>query len=194
MTGPDWRARKRAATRARITTATFALIAERGYERVSVGDIATAAGISVPTFYSYFPSKEHVVLPDQDHTTIAAPFTRQPATLPLAERIHRGLRAMIDTAGPDTRADLLRRWRLVLTVPALRSRSADRENASAAVLLDALGVDPAGTDTAAEVVVVAASLTASTTAFLRWAATDGRRPLEDLVDEAFAALRSIRED
>ncbi len=37
------------------------LISERGFDAVSVEDIAGAAGVSRTTFFSYFPSKEAVV-------------------------------------------------------------------------------------------------------------------------------------
>lgn len=191
MTGRDWRAQKRGATRRRLTAAAFALFDERGYETVSVGEIAHAAGVSVPTFYAYFHTKEHVVLPDQDLEWIHGHFVDQPVELGLTERIRRGLHAMVAGLGPQTRADLLRRWRLVLTVPALRLRAADREQTSSAVLAQALGIDLATAEGAADTVVVAACLTAATTAFLRWAAAGGEDSIPDLLDDAFVALRSI---
>ncbi len=80
MVQRDWRAQKRDATRRRLSTAAFALFAERGYDAVSVGDIAQAAGVSVPTFYAYFRTKEHVVLPDQDALWIDFHLTRQPTS------------------------------------------------------------------------------------------------------------------
>ncbi len=187
----DWRARKRDATRQRLSAAAFALFAERGYDAVSVGDIAAAAGVSVPTFYAYFRTKEHVVLPDQDALWIDSHFAGQPAGLDLTERIRRGLRAMVDDLPPEALAERLSRWSLVLAVPALRLRAAERQQASAAVLVQATGVDLATSEGAADVVVVAACLTAATTAFLRWAATGGEHPIGDLLDEAFDALRSI---
>ena len=187
----DRRAQQRDATRARLTAAGFALFEQRGYEAVSVADIAAAADVSVPTFYAYFRTKEHVVLPDQDLAGIAARLAAQPADLPLPERIRRGLQEMIAASPRETTDHLLRSWSLVLAVPALRGRSADRQHASSAVLADALGVDLTASDGAADIVVVSACLTAATTAFLRWAAVRGERGLPELVDEAFEALRTI---
>ncbi|MCO7222508.1 TetR/AcrR family transcriptional regulator [Klenkia sp. PcliD-1-E] len=191
MVNRDWRAQKRDATRRRLVAAAFDLIAQRGYEAVSVADIAEAADVSVPTFYAYFRTKEHVVLPEQDLAWIGAHLARQPADLPLPERIRRGLHAMVAELQTAEQEDLLRRWTLVHQQPALRSRAYDRERASAAALADALGVDLVTSAGAADVVVVSACLSASTTAFLRWAASGGDRPLTELVDEAFEALRSI---
>lgn len=192
----DWRAQKREATRRRLTAAAFALFDERGYDVVSVGEIAHAAGVSVPTFYAYFRTKEHVPFPDQDPAWIEALLGAQPEDLPLPERVRRGLQAMLATLPPDEEHALLRRWQLALREPAVRSRVADREAASVEVLAAALGVDRADSDDAgsagaARIVVVTACMAASTASFLRWAATEGRRPLPELVDEAFAALRSI---
>ena len=191
MEGRDWRALKRQGTRRRLTEAAFELFDEHGYAAVTVGDIAERADLSVPTFYSYFRTKEHVVLPDQDALWIGDHFSRQPADLPLTERIRRGLRAMTDDLPPEVLAELLSRWSMVLASPALLLRAADRQHASTTVLGDQLGIDLTTSEGAADVVVIAACLTAATTAFMRWAATSGERVLGDLLDEAFAALRSI---
>ncbi len=92
---------------------------------------------------------------------------------------------------PEALAELLTRWSMVVAVPALLVRAADRQYASSALLVEALGIDLSTSAGAADVVVVSACLTAATTAFVRWAATGGGRPVGDLIDEAFAALRSI---
>lgn len=191
MTREDWREKKRGATRLRLSQAAFALFERDGYEATSVGDIATAADVSVPTFYAYFRTKEHVVFPDQDGAWIAGLLTEQPADLPLPERVRRGLQRLVAQLTESDAQALLHRWWLALTVPALRSRGADRETASTAALVDVLGIDLSTSEGAAQVVVIGACMAASTTAFLRWAATDGERDLGELVDEAFEALRSI---
>ena len=59
---PDWRARKRDQTHQRIYETGMRLFAERGYDRVSVGDIAREAKVSVPTFYAHYENKEHIVM------------------------------------------------------------------------------------------------------------------------------------
>lgn len=47
--------------RQQILDASAALFVERGYEAVTMGDIATALGISRPTIYGYFTSPEGVL-------------------------------------------------------------------------------------------------------------------------------------
>ncbi|MEI4271696.1 helix-turn-helix domain-containing protein [Klenkia sp. LSe6-5] len=191
MAERDWRAQKRSETRRRITTAAFALFDERGYATVSVGEIAHAAGVSVPTFYAYFRTKEHVVLPEQDLDWIGPHLAGQPAGVPLPEQIRLGVQRMVSGLDEDELGLLLRRWRYVREDHTLQLRGADRENRSARVVVAELGVDPDTPEGAATVVVVAACLRAATAALLRWAAGAGRSSLPQLLDEAFAALRSI---
>ena len=54
------RERKKLAAWRAIRTAALRLIDERGFDSVSIEDIAGEAGVSRTTFFSYFPSKEAV--------------------------------------------------------------------------------------------------------------------------------------
>jgi AcrR family transcriptional regulator len=49
-----------ARTRGRVLEAADTLFAERGYSPVSVGEIATAAGVRIPTLYQYFSGKSGI--------------------------------------------------------------------------------------------------------------------------------------
>jgi AcrR family transcriptional regulator len=62
---PGLRARKKRRTREQIATAAARLFAERGYERVSMLEIAAAADVSEQTVYNHFPTKPDLVL-DRD--------------------------------------------------------------------------------------------------------------------------------
>ena len=59
------RERKKQQTRSRIAAVAAGLFAERGYEQVTVADVARAADVSEQTVYNYFPAKDNLVL-DQD--------------------------------------------------------------------------------------------------------------------------------
>jgi AcrR family transcriptional regulator len=68
-------ARRRAAkarpieqTAQRISASAFALFGERGFDAVTVGDIAAHAGVTARTFYRYYPSKETVIIDINDQT------------------------------------------------------------------------------------------------------------------------------
>ena len=56
------REQKKKATRAAIMEAAINLFGERGYERTSVSALAKAAGIGKGTIYSYFSSKNEILL------------------------------------------------------------------------------------------------------------------------------------
>jgi len=58
---PGIRERKKAQTRSEIVKTAVRLIRKRGYEQTRVEDIVQALGISQPTFFRYFPSKDGVL-------------------------------------------------------------------------------------------------------------------------------------
>jgi len=55
------RTRKAVETRKNVLEHGIRLIRTRGFEKVSVNDIAKSAGVSVGTFYYYYPSKEDLL-------------------------------------------------------------------------------------------------------------------------------------
>jgi AcrR family transcriptional regulator len=59
------RERKKIQTRQFIAETAAQLFAEHGYENVAVVDVARAAEVAEKTVYNYFPTKEHLLL-DQD--------------------------------------------------------------------------------------------------------------------------------
>jgi AcrR family transcriptional regulator len=65
------RERKKAQTRQALADAALELFAARGYDQVSVKEVADAADVSVTTLFKYFPSKESLVF-DQDADVEAA--------------------------------------------------------------------------------------------------------------------------
>src|ERR1700685_2943975 len=61
MASTGLRERKRARTRRHIADTAARLFAERGYERVTVTDVAREAEVAEQTVYNYFPTKERLV-------------------------------------------------------------------------------------------------------------------------------------
>ena len=62
LRGPGLRERRRQQTRARIVDAAAELFAERGFDEVSVVEIAQRAGVVEKTVFNHFPVKEGLVL------------------------------------------------------------------------------------------------------------------------------------
>jgi AcrR family transcriptional regulator len=183
----DWRARKRDETHQRIYQTAMRLFHEHGFEHVSVGQIASASGVSVPTFYAHFPSKEQIVIQLVPEGLIAEVLADEPEDLPLGERIRRATPRFLAHWGPEARADLLARWKVVAETPSLRLRAAEYERTTAGQLLEAL--PSAAGPLPPESVVASAYLSAFTAALLAWADSNGERELEDVLDEAFRALQ-----
>lgn len=52
------RERKKREVRARIADAALRLLAEKGFDRTTVAEVAAAADVSVKTVFNYFPAKE----------------------------------------------------------------------------------------------------------------------------------------
>ncbi len=75
------RERKKAATRGAIADAALRLFLQRGYDQVSVKDVAEAADVAVTTLFQHFPGKEALVF-DQDEdreAALVAAITGRPA-------------------------------------------------------------------------------------------------------------------
>jgi AcrR family transcriptional regulator len=188
----DWRARKRDETHQRIYETGMRLFAERGFDRVSVGDIAREARVSVPTFYAHYENKEHIVMQMPTQDEVDRILSAQPTDVPLAERIRSGIMAWIGHYSAEDRQQLLERWRIVVATPGLRNQAATFERATAGLVSDALKADaqPGNSPVAMEVVVTA-SLSAYTQIILRWAEADGRLSLEEVAEDVLAALRQL---
>jgi AcrR family transcriptional regulator len=184
----DWRARKRDETHQRIYETAMRLFQDRGFEHVNVSQIAGAAGVSVPTFYAHFPSKEHIVIQLAPESMIERALSDQPTDLPLGERIRRAAPQFLANFGPAARADLLARWKIIASTPSLRLRAAEYERTTAGQVVDALP-SPVGGPLPPESIVASAYLSALTAGLLAWADSDGERELEDVLDEAFRALQ-----
>jgi AcrR family transcriptional regulator len=98
------------------------LLEERPLSEISVDDLAKGAGISRPTFYFYFPSKDAVVLTIIDRLVAAAADSREEALKMLAEGDARaGLRQSL----ADLYAAFRSRRAVVLAAAELRATNAE---------------------------------------------------------------------
>ena len=184
----DWRSRRWQATHQKIYDAAMRLFQEVGFEQASVGQIAAAAKVSVPTFYAHYPSKEHVVMQLPTADEITALVAALPRELPLRERIRLAVPLWLSAWTPEFREAQLIRWRIIAGVPSLRTRAAEFERVTAGLLADALRAEPGSTFGPADAVVVTAHMTALTAGALAWADGNGERKIEEHILEAFDAL------
>ncbi|MCX5065664.1 TetR/AcrR family transcriptional regulator [Micromonospora lupini] len=143
------RARKKLRTRDAIADAAISLFLARGFEQVSVSDIAATAEVSKPTLFRYFATKEDLVLHRfADHNGEAARVVRDrgPGIAPMTA-LHRHFRAGLERFEPVTglndHPEVVAFHRLVFTTPSLAGRLTqyllDDEDALAAVLGPGIG-------------------------------------------------------
>ena len=191
MTDSDWRSRRWDATHQRIYGAAMDLFAERGFERVNVGQIAAGGGVSVPTFYAHYPSKEHIVMQLPTTEQMVALLSTQPRELPLRDRLVGLASVWLALWGPEGRDDMLARWRIIASTPALRTRAAEFERTTAEMIAGALAGETEGPVRQSDVILVNAYMAAFTSALLNWADGHGERKIEEHVDEAFETLQEL---
>ncbi len=184
------RERKRRERSRRIAETGLRLVLARGYEATTLDAIAAAAGISRRTFFSYFRSKEDLLLAWQSgigEDLRAAIVAERPDRAPLAVVLAAVERV---AAGYDL-PDQIAIERLSSSTERLRAsrqaRYVDQENAVFAGLGE---LWPQAERREGLRLVAMAAIGAVRIAVERWVADDGRRPLVERVREAFAVLRS----
>ncbi|CAL9313807.1 TetR/AcrR family transcriptional regulator [Streptomyces sp. SudanB182_2057] len=137
------RERKKRETRQRISDIATGLIGERGFDAVTVAEIARAAGVSPMTVFNYFPRKEDLFLdriPEAAALFAAAVRDRAPDEPPLTA-LRRLALQLLEERHPlggvgDTFADF---WRIVADSPALRARAREGVEEVEEALTEAFG-------------------------------------------------------
>lgn len=118
---PSLRERKRLETITRVQTAAVDLFEERGFDNVTVEEIAAAAGVSASTVYRHFTTKERIVLHDEYDTRVLQLVPRLLAEHDLMATVRLALRTIgVDHFGPGLELTL-RRTRLWFEVPSIRA-------------------------------------------------------------------------
>lgn len=127
-----------------ISAAAVSLFLERGFDEVPVTEIAAAAGVSKPTLFKYFPTKEDLVLHRfADHQGEAARVVRarRPGEHPLdALRRHflDGLTRRDPVTGLNDHPEVIAFHRMVFATPSLAARLFHQMAADEAALAEAL--------------------------------------------------------
>ncbi|MFE9133463.1 TetR/AcrR family transcriptional regulator [Streptomyces sp. NPDC007355] len=204
VAAPGLRERKKERTRQALSDAAVALFLERGFDAVSVAEVAAAAEVSKPTLFRYFPAKEDLVLHRfADHEDEAARVVaagRRAGTAPLDAlyaHLLDGLARRDPVTGLCDHPEVLAYLRLLYGTPALVGRLHVYRVRSEAALADALaaagGVDGLAARLAAgQIVIVLRVLAEENTA--RIADGETADAVEaDAVAAAGLAFRALRE-
>jgi AcrR family transcriptional regulator len=143
------RERKKQQTRRAIAEAAKRLFLERGFDQVSVAEVARAADVSEQTVFNYFPTKEDLVFERMDtfeHELLAA-VRERPEGEPALRAFARFILDRSDTAmAGDGRRRVTELTRLVNASPSLEARErqvvAKYTDALAALLAEETGAAP----------------------------------------------------
>ena len=127
---------KKRETRARLERAALDLFARRGYDRTTVEDVASSAGVSARTAFRYFPAKADLVFGDaaQDLEALRGHLAAQDRALPAFDATRAALIEFSERIGTPLNAE---RTRVIEANPALMGRVlADRARWADAIAVE----------------------------------------------------------
>ena len=197
------RERKRIATRNAIEFAVLGLIAEKGFDRVTVEEISARADVSPRTFFNYFASKEAAAIGDApvlpEEPELVAFITEGPDTN-LLMGIARLLVSAVEEAPGDVEKIQVRRRILKAHPQLFAMRMATMHNFEdelAGVVArrlahdePALAADPAALADRARLVTLVA-IGAMRHAWVGWADNEGKSSLSERLIASFEGLGQI---
>ncbi|MER5374152.1 TetR family transcriptional regulator [Streptomyces sp. NPDC002553] len=187
---PGLRERKKIKTREAIRAATYALVEEQGYDATTIEQIAERAEVSPSTVFRYFPAKEDIVLTDEYDAVLLEELRGRPADEPWADSIRHMLREAVRTGVEEDREVARLRTRLMVEVPAVRSRMMESMSATGRMLCTAIAERTGRDPDSLEVRVYAMSLLGGLMeTSLYWAENGHRDDFADLVDRSLRVLQ-----
>ena len=141
------RERKKAATRKTISDVATTLFLERGFDNVSIREVADAADVSPTTVFAHFSQKEALVFDEDDEQRdrLVAAVRNRPAGVTINRALHDFYAEEIDVNFEEHGDQVARRFMNFLNeTPALRDYASKmwlrHEDALAAAIADELGL------------------------------------------------------
>src|SRR3954451_699401 len=184
------RGRPVATSHAEIEQVAFRLFAERGFDDVTMANIAAGVGVGRRTLFRYFESKNDIPWGQFDRTLdgFRAILAGMPRELPLHVAVHRAVQRFNEFP-PDAQPSHRERMRLILETPALQAHSVLRYAAWRTVIAEyvatRLGV---AADDLLPRTVGSVALATAISAYEAWLA-DPDADLATMLDEAMSGLR-----
>ncbi len=189
--GEGLRDRTRRAVQAEIGDAAMRLFLASGFDAVTMDQIAREAGISRRSLFRYFGTKEDIVLGNLVEMGRAT--LRMLEGRPAGEPPWTALRAAFEVFVTDPGFSpefAFRVSKMVHGTPSLRARRLEKQLLWLDLLVPEIRRRLTGDDTELRArAIVSAALACLDTATEMWIRRDGRGRIEDLYDEAVAAVR-----
>jgi AcrR family transcriptional regulator len=168
----------------RLAAAAVELFAERGYDTVTVTEIAQRAGLTKRTFFRHFADKREILFGGEEahRRLLSDAIAGAPPTATPLEAIGAGLAAFAaEVGGEDRRGFLAKRQGIIAAQADLQERDLWKRAALTAEMATALGrrgVDETAAGLAAEIGALALAA-----AYLRWLEPANQDPLTELTDQ-----------
>ncbi|MFF4829916.1 TetR family transcriptional regulator [Streptomyces sp. NPDC001312] len=186
--------RKRQLVREEISAVAMRLFLEHGFDQVPVEQIAAKAGVSRTTFFRYFPTKEDVVLFQNERfgPQVLESLRARPDTERVWEAFTRAFEDALTAVG--TPQDGLPVVAIVCGNPQIHARNLEKQRewrplfAPEVARRLALTGDEVG-DTRAHA-LTAAAFACLEVAFDTWTSSDGKKDLLELLRQAMEAISS----
>lgn len=179
------RATKRQATRERIAQAASTLFLKRGFDAVTMDEIAELAGVSRRTLFRYFPTKVELVFPEHERRlglfqSVLADAQELPARL----RVQRALLGLVQDC-QDSSEHLLSQAQIIGEHPVLVAAELSRDAQWEAAMAQTLAAEMP----TLRAQMLAGALGGLMRAVIRaWVASDCSLPLSELAEQAQALI------
>ncbi|WP_443041776.1 MULTISPECIES: TetR/AcrR family transcriptional regulator [Streptomyces] len=188
-TRPGLRERKKIKTREAIRAATYALVEEQGYDATTIDQIAERAEVSPSTVFRYFPTKEDIVLTDEYDSVFLEELRARPKDEAWTDSIRHVMLAAARVGVEDDIEVARLRTRLLVDVPAVRSRMMESMSVTGRMLCVAIaertGRDPDGLEVRVHAMSLIGGLMETS---LYWAEKGHQGDLAPLLDRALDVL------
>ncbi|MEL7207063.1 MAG: TetR family transcriptional regulator [Actinomycetota bacterium] len=183
--GSSLRSRRKLESMREIQSVAIAQFTERGFDAVTVGDLASAVGTSESTLYRYFGTKEGLVTWQEYEPALQAALLRRLVEQPPVDAIRD---AHVEALAPAFDVGQLARITFIYGTPQVHAAAVEQSYLQHASLSRSL-VGATGESALAADVVAGACLSAVDVATDHWQQAAGKVPLDELLVDAFDALR-----
>ncbi|MFT6764577.1 MAG: AcrR family transcriptional regulator [Candidatus Aldehydirespiratoraceae bacterium] len=173
--------------------AALSMFIERGFDRVTVGEIAAEVGMAPSTLYRHFRTKEDIVMWDEHDAAIDDALGRALAKKPPLEALRS---VFVDELANRYNADLdfqLLRIRYIYATEQLHAAAIEADLRTRAELTAGLEQTMTKPNRPAAAIIAGASLLALDIAIDRWQSDNGEQPLTKRIEESFRQLEQIND-
>jgi AcrR family transcriptional regulator len=186
---PGLRERQRAAAIRRIQEAALDLFDERGFENVTIEEIAETAEVSPSSVYRYLGTKEGIVLYDEFDFRLIDAVEAELASHPPVEAVRRALASVMAAFFGRDEELARRKLRYAFENPHLHAAMTQQVDQFSQLVADALARATGRTSGELDIQVIASTLVWALTGAARiWHGEGYTRPLQSLLDEALAVV------